>query len=105
MVNLSYLELTDTINYNKIQMHAPYSSNEIWLLGPRIDLTATRNFFLTGFFQYNSLAENVNINARLQWRYAQVSDFYIVYTDNYYPDQWNLKNRSIVAKMTYWLNM
>ena len=86
-------------------MPAPYSSNEIWLLGPRIDLTATRNFFLTGFFQYNSLAENVNINARLQWRYTQVSDFYIVYTDNYYPDQWNLKNRSIVAKMTYWLNM
>jgi Domain of unknown function (DUF5916) len=100
-----YLTLTGTFNYNKIQMPAPYSSNNIWLIGPRIDLTMTRNFFLTGFFQYNSLANNININARMQWRYAPVSDFYIVYTDNYYSDNFKIKNRAIVAKLTYWLNM
>ncbi len=100
-----YLALTGTLNYNKINMPAPYADNEIWLIGPRIDLTMTRNFFITGFFQYHSLADNININARLQWRYAPVSDFYIVYTDNYFPGNFNLKNRALVAKLTYWLNM
>lgn len=100
-----YFTLTGTLNYNRVNMPAPYSSNDIWLIGPRIDYTMSRNFFLTGFFQYNSLADNININARLQWRYAPVSDFYIVYTDNYYAENFKIKNRALVAKLTYWLNM
>ena len=84
-----------------------------FLIGPRVDYTFSKEVFLTTFVQYNTQSQNTNINTRLQWRFAPVSDFFIVYTDNYFTgnlgdpgDRFgvNLKNRSIVLKLTYWLN-
>ena len=92
-------------SYNRINMPEPYSSGTIWLLGPRFDITFTRDIFLTAFFQYNSQIDNININTRFQWRYAPVSDFFLVYTENYFPEHFKSKNRALVAKLTYWLNI
>jgi hypothetical protein len=47
----------------------------------------------------------VNVNARFQWRFAPVSDFFLVYTDNYYASDFKTKTRAIIAKLTYWLNI
>jgi hypothetical protein len=91
--------------YNDVQLPQPYNSNSFWLIGPRVDLTFTNSLFLTTFVQYNEQADNVNINARFQWRFAPVSDLFIVYTDNYFPADFNVKNRSIVVKLSYWLNL
>jgi len=55
--------------------------------------------------QYNDQIDNINVNARLQWRFAPVSDFFLVYTDNYDSLEYGVKNRSLVAKVTYWLNI
>jgi len=99
------------MNYNKIELPSPYQSADIYLVSPRVDLTLSRTVFFTTFFQYNSQFNNVNINSRFQWRFKPVSDLFIVYTDNYYyafdtPQQnFNPKSRSIVIKLTYWLNM
>jgi hypothetical protein len=92
-------------NYNRIKLDPPFEPTNIYLVGPRIDLTFTKKIFLTTFFQYNTQAENININARLQWRFAPVSDFFLVYTDNYLPSDFSVKSRAIVAKLTYWLNI
>jgi hypothetical protein len=92
-------------SYNRINLPSPHSSGTIWLLGPRFDITFTRDIFLTSFFQYNSQIDNVNVNARLQYRYAPVSDFFIVYTENYFPDNFKSKNKSLIAKLTYWINL
>ena len=92
-------------SYNRISLPSPYSSGTIWLLGPKFDITFTRDIFLTTFFQYNSQIDNVNINARLQYRYAPVSDFFIVYTENYFPNHFKSKDRALVAKLTYWFNL
>ncbi len=91
--------------YNNIQLPDEYTDGVIWLLGPRFDITFSRKVFLTTFFQYNNQLDNVNINARLQYRFKPVSDFFLVYTDNYFPDTFKVKNRAIVAKLTYWLNL
>jgi hypothetical protein len=91
--------------YNDVKLPQPYSSDDFWLIGPRIDLTFTNSLFLTTFVQYNEQADNVNINARFQWRFAPVSDLFIVYTDNYFPESFNVKNRSLVVKLSYWLNL
>lgn len=45
------------------------------------------------------------INTRLQWRFRPVSDFFLVYSDNYFADNFVGKNRAIIAKLTYWLNL
>ncbi len=106
-----YGVISMNVNYNRIQLPAPYQSADIYLVGPRVDLTLSRSVFFTTFFQYNSQFNNVNINSRFQWRFRPVSDLFIVYTDNYYysfdqPYQnFNPKTRSIVLKLTYWFNM
>jgi hypothetical protein len=91
--------------YNDVQLPEPYSSDSFWLIGPRADITFTNSLFLTTFVQYNEQADNVNINARFQWRFAPVSDLFIVYTDNYLPNDFNVKNRALVVKLSYWLNI
>jgi hypothetical protein len=90
--------------YNKIRLPEPYGDADLLLFGPRFDITFSKSLFWTTFIQYNSQIENVNINSRLQWRFAPVSDLFIAYTDNYFPDDFINKNRSVVIKMTYWLN-
>ena len=92
-------------NYQFIDLPEPYAQTALFLIGPRIDLTFSKSVFLTTFLQYNKQLENFNLNARLQWRFAPVSDFFLVYTDNYDTLGWATRNRSIVAKATYWLNI
>ena len=95
-------------DYNYIRLGGAFKPANLWLIGPRIDLTFSKKVFLTTFIQYNSQFDNLNINTRFQWRFAPVSDFFLVYTDNYLTDsfsQFGLRNRSLVAKVTYWLNL
>lgn len=101
-------------SYNRIRLPQPYSDANLLLIGPRVDLTFTRNLFWTTFIQYNSQINNLNINSRFQWRFKPVSDLFIVYTDNYYAESFengNLfyighpKSRALVVKLTYWLNL
>ncbi len=81
------------------------SKHDIWLIGPRIDVTVTNKLYLTNFVQYNSQTENVNLNLRLQWRYSPASDLFVVYTNNYFSDFSAAKNRALVVKLTYWWNV
>lgn len=97
--------LAMNISYNYIDLPEDYASTHVWLVGPRIDLTFTRSLFLTTFFQYNSQLENININTRFQWRFKPASDFFLVYTDNYFASDFNIRTRALVAKLSYWLNI
>jgi len=89
---------------NRIQLPAPYTSADLWLIGPRLDITFTRSLFLTTFVQYNSQIENLNTNIRFQWRFAPVSDLFIVFTDNAWPGDLRTKNNGLVVKLSYWFN-
>jgi hypothetical protein len=106
-----YASIKLNADYNKILMPSPFTSADIWLIGPRFDLTFTKKFFLASFLQFNSQSENFNVNTRLQWRFKPVSDLFIVYTDNYATEDmsgrfsFQEKNRALVLKMTYWLNI
>jgi hypothetical protein len=97
---------------NQIDLPEPYNSATLYLVGPRVDFTFTRKLFWTTLVQYNSQIENLSINSRLQWRYKPVSDFFLVYTDNYFAFEDNnfirfggVKTRALVFKLTYWLNI
>lgn len=106
-------------SYNKITQ--PYGATELILLRPKIDLSFSRSVFFSSLVQYNNLSNNVSINTRLQWRFKPASDFFLVYTDNYYATETfgndafgnrylsneylQTKNRAIVFKLTYWFNV
>ena len=97
-----------SVDYNYVELEKPFKPASIWLVGPRFDLTFSKNLFFTTFVQYNNQQDNLNINSRFQWRFQPVSDFFIVYTDNYLVDsfsQFGKRNRALVAKLTYWLNI
>jgi Domain of unknown function (DUF5916)/Carbohydrate family 9 binding domain-like len=90
--------------FNKLQFPAPYGNADLFLLSNRTEINFSNSIFWTTFIQYNTQANNFNINSRLQWRYRPVSDLFIVYTDNYFSDPLlKNKNRSLVFKLSYWL--
>jgi hypothetical protein len=90
-----------------------YNDRQLLLIGPKFDVSFSRSVFFSTFVQYNNQINNVNVNARFQWRFAPVSDLFIVYTDNYYAESdvlaryqaFDSKNRALVVKCTYWLNL
>ena len=100
-----YGSVSVAFDYNDVKLPDNYGRDKLFVVSPRIDLTLTNKIFLTTFVQYNTKQDNVNLNARFQWRYKPASDFYVVYTENYLPETFASKNRSLVFKFTYWLNL
>ncbi len=88
--------------YNKISLPEPLTDQELNLIKFTSEVSFSNRMFWTTYFQYNTQADNVNINSRFQWRYAPMSDLFIVYTDNYYPENLGVKNRGLVFKLTCW---
>ena len=93
------------LNYDKIILPSPYSNASIWLIGPKIDVTFNKRVFWATFVQYSSQQDNFSVNTRLQWRFAPLSDLFIVYNDNYFSNDFGPKFRSLNLKLTYWLNL
>ena len=99
-----YAILSLAASYNEIRMVPPWNTTKLWIVSTRVDITLTNNFYFTSFFQFNNQTNNININTRLQWRYHPASDIFLVFTDNYYPNPFGVKNRALVLKFTYWWN-
>ncbi len=91
---------------NDIWLPEPYSYTKLTLASARLEINFATNLFWTTFFQYNTQGNNFNVNSRFQWRFAPMSDFFLVYTDNYLVEGlFGPKNRSLVFKVNYWLTI
>lgn len=99
------VSLSLAVNYDRIALPDPYPSADIWLVSPKIDITFSRSIFWSTLIQYTSQGNNLGINSRLQWRFAPLSDLFLVYNDNYFVDVFSPRLRSINLKLTYWLNI
>jgi len=105
--------LSAVVERDEIRLPAPYSNGYLTLIGPKFEFAFTRSIFFTAFLQYNSQISNLNINTRFQWRFAPMSDLFVVYTDNYFaPDpsavsdmKFGVKNRGVVLKLNYWFTL
>lgn len=92
-------------DYNRIELPQPYASADLWLLSPKIDITFNKSLFWSSLVQYSTQQDNLGFNSRLQWRFAPLSDLYLVYNDNYFVNTFAPRIRSINLKFTYWLNI
>lgn len=97
--------LTFNTRYDAIRLPEPHSNADYWLVTPKVDITFSKSVFWSTLVQYSNQRDNMGINSRLQWRYAPLSDLYLVYNDNYFMDSFGPKFRSINLKLTYWLNI
>lgn len=100
-----YLELSSLVNYNQIELPAPWNTNSFWLLGLKSNLTLTNKIFFSNLFQYNEQLGLWNFNSRFQWRYKPASDIFLVFNSNEISvpnvaTSWNL-----TLKVNYWLNL
>lgn len=91
--------------YDAIRLPSPHSVADYWLVTPKIDITFTKTLFWSTLVQYSNQRDNLGFNSRLQWRFAPLSDLYLVYNDNYFTKDFGPKFRSVNLKITYWLNI
>ncbi|WP_273566804.1 DUF5916 domain-containing protein [Maribacter halichondriae] len=99
-----YVSLSANLNYNHIDLPAPWNTNQFWLIGAEVDITFTNKLFFANLFQYNEQSKNFNLNSRFQWRYAPASDLFLVYTNNYFIEPVEGRNWGLTLKFTYWFN-
>jgi hypothetical protein len=91
---------------DELKFPDPYGRAHLFLIAPRIEINFSNSLFWTTFIQYNTQENNININSRFQWRYKPMSDLFVVYTDNYFSEPFlKNRNRALVFKLNYWLNL
>ena len=70
------------------------------LAGVRVKYAWSTTLFGSTFFQYNSQTNTVVTNARLAWRYAPLSDLFLVYTERQDTMRSIRNERTIALKVT-----
>jgi hypothetical protein len=53
--------------------------------------------------QYNDQSSNMNVFARLQWRFKPMSDAFLVFTNNYQTPHLKARNWALVGKLIIWI--
>ena len=93
--------------YDKINLPDPQNSVALFLISPKVDFTFSKNIFWATFVQYSNFSNSLGINSRFQWRFAPLSDLFLVYTDNsnYIENDFIPNFRTINLKITYWINI
>lgn len=94
------------LEYNRLAFPEVYGTAELYLISSRIEVGFSNNVFWTTFLQYNTQLNNYNVNSRIQYRFKPMSDVFLVYTDNYFTHPFfKNKNRALVLKANWWLNL
>ncbi len=91
-------------SFNRFDMPYLNQTADLTLVGFRTEVSFTKKLFLTTYLQYNTQAQNLNLNTRLQYRFKPMSDLFIVYGDNY-NEQFSIKNRALIVKLNYWFSL
>ena len=101
------LQASLKLSYDKINLPEPQKSVGLILVSPKLDFTFTKNIFWASFIQFSNFSNTLGINSRLQWRFAPLSDLFLVYTDNsnYLQNHLIPNFRTINLKITYWINI
>jgi len=69
------------------------------------DIFITKNHILTILYQYNTQKSKIKCNARYQWHYSPMSDFFIVYGEDFDEFSNKPKTMFIAFKLNYWLSI
>ncbi len=94
------------LEQNNISFPEPFESRNLTNANLRAEINFSTNLFWITLAQYNTQSERFNLNTRLQWRYAPMSDLFLVYTDDYNAfDGIKPESRSLVLKLSYWLGV
>ncbi|HEX2394435.1 MAG TPA: hypothetical protein VHI78_03770, partial [Bacteroidales bacterium] len=91
-------------NYTDINLKHGYGNATYHLLGLKPEISFTTKLLWSTLIQYNTQLKNISFNSIFQWRYAPMSDFYIVLRDDANLSGVN-KSIELSFKLTYWLGI
>ncbi|MEL7123142.1 MAG: hydrolase, partial [Bacteroidota bacterium] len=90
-------------DYNNIRLGEGFGDKELHLLRFTGNFTFTKNLLFNNVLQYNTQGENFSIFSRFQWRYAPMSDLFVIFNQNQNTNGLGIQNRGFIVKLTYWL--
>ncbi|MFD1292485.1 DUF5916 domain-containing protein [Lutibacter holmesii] len=93
------------VQYDDINLPEPYSSNNLWYIGPTLNFTFTKTLFWNTDIQYSTQTDSFFVVSRVQWRYAPLSDIYLTYSGVNTTNPHILVERGLFLKATYWLDI
>lgn len=95
--------------WNRLEFPDQYGEQTIAALLSKLEIGFNKNLLWTTLFQYIDQSEFMGINSRLQWRFAPMSDLFLVVVDNYDvfqgmggPRDIASNNRALILKLNYW---
>ena len=95
--------------WNQLDFPDQYGQQTVTALLSKIEIGFNVNLLWTTLFQYVDQSKFMGINSRLQWRFAPMSDLFLVYVDNYdvnngllEPNSVVVNNRALILKLNYW---
>lgn len=100
-----YVRLGINMEMNQLIMPEPYLDDNLMLIRPTIDISFSKSVFLTSLFQLNRQTNTFTTNTRLQWRFAPMSDLFIVYNQQFDSESLVTQSQTILLKLNYWLNI
>lgn len=97
--------ITAFIEQNHISLPVPYESALLTLMRLSLEYSPSKEVFVNAFTQYVSQTDFMNLNIRVQWRFAPMSDVFFVYTDTFRAKNVSILNRGIALRLNYWFNV
>ncbi|MDD7885470.1 DUF5916 domain-containing protein [Flavivirga sp. 57AJ16] len=95
-INADYnLNLIDLKEYGEETFHTLNFSSSVFF---------NKKLSWTTLMQLNTQKNNIGFNARLQWEFGPLSFLYIVFSNNYNPEDFNTKNYGFSIKANHWLD-
>ena len=70
------------------------------LAGFKMRYAFSTTLLSSAFVQYNTQTRSFSTNARINWRWAPLSDLFVVYTDRRDSESWARNERSLALKVT-----
>lgn len=92
------LSLEGTYQRNAISL--PGAAFQANVAGARLRYAVSTRLFGSAFVQYNAQTRSYVTNARVNFRYAPLSDLFLVYTDRRNTDTRDINERTIALKIT-----
>lgn len=95
------------LEYSIVRLMFPkdYGNITYKLFTGQSDIFLTKNHIFTILYQYNTQKSKIKCNARYQWHYSPMSDFYIVYGEDFDEFSNKPKTMFIAFKLNYWLSI
>ncbi len=98
-----YATISSTLWHERIVMDGQIIP--LWLISLDNTITFTTTLYWTNIIQYNTQLDRATFFSRFQWRFAPMSDIFLVWRADKWLDNYQPMQNSFYLKLVYWFNV